>query len=73
MHRRNQIYIYIYKLMVEKPERKKPIETPQCRLENDTKMDVRKIGLEDVDWTHLTWDRDWCWALVNKAINLWDP
>jgi hypothetical protein len=28
-------------------------------------MDLREIGLEGVDWIHVTQDRDWWWALVN--------
>jgi hypothetical protein len=37
---------------------------PRRRCEDNIKMDLEKIGLEDVDWIHLVQDRKQCWALV---------
>jgi hypothetical protein len=31
--------------------------------------DLREIGWDDMDWIHLTWDRDKCLDLVNKVMN----
>jgi hypothetical protein len=42
-----------YKILVEKPEGKRPLEKPGCRWEDNTEMDFRKIGYEIVDWIHL--------------------
>jgi hypothetical protein len=36
-------------------------------------MNLRKIGLEDVYWIHLDWDRDQWQALVNMVMSLWVP
>jgi hypothetical protein len=36
-------------------------------------MDLREIGLEDVDWIYLGQDRDRCQALVNTVMNLRVP
>jgi hypothetical protein len=48
-----------YKIFFGKPEGKRPLQRPRCRWEKSTKMHLREIGLEDVDWTHLTQKRDW--------------
>jgi len=37
--------------------------------ENNIIMDLREIGWEDVDWTHLAQDKDQWRALVNTGIN----
>jgi hypothetical protein len=42
-----------YKLLVVKPEGKRPFGRPRHRWENNIKMDLREIGWEDVDWMHL--------------------
>jgi hypothetical protein len=34
------------------------------------KMDLHKIGFEDIDWIHLAQDRDRWWALVNTIMCL---
>jgi hypothetical protein len=46
------------KLLVGKPEGKRPLGRPRRRWE-DIRMDLRKIGWEGVDWMHLAQDRDW--------------
>jgi hypothetical protein len=43
--------------LVGKPEGKKPLARPRRRWEDNTAMDLRKIGREDVDWIHLAQDR----------------
>jgi hypothetical protein len=45
----------------------------KCRWEDNIKMDLMEIGLEDVDWIHVVQDMDWWRALVNMVINLWVP
>jgi hypothetical protein len=34
-------------------------------------VNLREIGLKDVDWIHLAQDGDQWWALVNTVMNLW--
>jgi hypothetical protein len=36
-------------------------------------MDVREIGLKDVNWIHLAQDRDGWWVLVNMVMYVWVP
>jgi hypothetical protein len=43
-----------YKILVGKPEGKRPFRRPWHRLENNIKMDLKGIGCDDVDWIHLT-------------------
>jgi hypothetical protein len=47
-----------YKISVGKPERKRPIENPRRRLEDNIKMDLKEIRWEGVDWMHLALDSD---------------
>jgi hypothetical protein len=47
-----------YKITVEKPEMKRPLERPRSRWEDNSGMDLREIGWEYVDWIHLAQDRD---------------
>jgi hypothetical protein len=56
-----------YNILVGKPEGKRPLGSPRHRWE-DIRMDLREIGWESVDWTHLTQDRDQWQALVNTWV-----
>jgi hypothetical protein len=61
----------MYKVLVGKPEGKRPLERLRRRWEDGLKMDPREIGWGDVEWIHLAQDRD-CWqAVVNAVMNLW--
>jgi len=46
------------KILVGKPDRKRPRERPRRRWEDNIRMDLRKIGWKGVDFTHLAQDRD---------------
>jgi hypothetical protein len=59
---------YVYKILIGKPERKKPLRRPSHRWEH-IRMDLRDTGWEIVDWIHLAQERDQWWALVNMVIN----
>jgi hypothetical protein len=48
---------YAYKVLVEKPEGKRPLGRPMRRWEDNIRMDLREIRWEDVDWIHLAQDR----------------
>jgi hypothetical protein len=60
----------VYKVLVEKPEGKRPLERPRRRWEDGIRMDLREIGLRDVDWIRLSQDRDRWRAVVSAVINL---
>jgi hypothetical protein len=47
----------VYRLLVGKPEGKRPLGRPRCRLIDDIKMDLLEIGLRVVDWIGLAQDR----------------
>jgi hypothetical protein len=58
-----------YKMLVKKPEEKRPLARHSRRREDNIKMRLRKIGFEAMDWIHLDQDRDRWRALVNTAMN----
>jgi hypothetical protein len=49
----------VYKVLVGKPEGKRPLRRPRHRWEDGIRMDRGEIGLGDVDWIQLAQDRDW--------------
>jgi hypothetical protein len=59
-----------YKILVGKPERKRPLRIPRHRQEDNIKIDLKEIGLQGEDWNHLTQGRAWWQALMNTVMNL---
>jgi hypothetical protein len=62
-----------YKILVGKPEGKRPLGRPRLRWEDNTRMDLREIGWGGMDLTDLAQDRDQWRALVNTILNLRVP
>jgi hypothetical protein len=62
-----------YNILIGKPKGKRMLGRPRYRQEDNTSMDLTKIGWEGVDWIHLSHDRDQWWALLNKVMNLQVP
>jgi hypothetical protein len=62
-----------YRLLVGKPEGKRPLGRPRCRWIDNIKMDFSEIGLSVVDWIGLAQDRCSWRALVNSVMNLRVP
>jgi hypothetical protein len=60
----------VYKVFVGKPKGKRPLGRPRHRWEDGIRMDLREIGLGDVDWIQLAQDRDRWWAVVSAVMNL---
>jgi hypothetical protein len=60
----------VYRVLVGKPEGKRPLGRPRRRWENGIKMDLREIGWGCVEWIHLAEDRDRWRAVVNAVMNL---
>jgi hypothetical protein len=60
----------VYRVLVGKPEGKRPMGRPRLRWE-DIKMDLKGCG--GMDWIELAQDRDRWRALVNAVMNLWVP
>jgi hypothetical protein len=46
-----------YRLLVGKPEGKRPLGRPRCRWVDNIRMDIREVGWGDVDWIGLAQDR----------------
>jgi hypothetical protein len=47
-----------YRILVGKPEEKRPLGRPRLRWLDNIKMDLREIGWHDMDWIDLVQDRD---------------
>jgi hypothetical protein len=63
----------VYKILVRKPDGKRPLGRPGHRLEDNIKMDLREIRFGGVDWIHLAQDTDRWRTLVNTKMNLRVP
>jgi hypothetical protein len=60
----------VYRVLVEKPEGKRPLGRPRRRWEDNIKMDLQEVGCGGMDWIGLAQDRDRWRALGNTVINL---
>ena len=63
----------VYRVLVGKPERKRPLGTPRCRWEDNIKMDLQEVGGGCVDWMELSQDRDRWRALVSAVMKVRVP
>ena len=63
----------VHRVLVGKPERKRPLGRPRRRLEDNIKMDLQEVGGGCGDWMELAQDRDMWWALVSTVRNLRVP
>ena len=59
----------VHKVLVEKPEGKRPLGRPRRRWEDNIKMDLQKVGRGYGDWMELARDRERGWTLVSTAMN----
>jgi hypothetical protein len=62
-----------YRILVGKPEGKRPLGRPRRKWVDNIEMDLREIGWDGMDWIDLTQDRDQWTALVNTVMNLRVP
>ncbi|KAJ4438735.1 hypothetical protein ANN_14686 [Periplaneta americana] len=62
-----------YRVLVGRPEVKRPLGRPRRRWEDNIKMDLREVGYDDRDWINLAQDRDHWRAYVRAAMNLRVP
>ena len=63
----------VYRVLVVKPEGKRPLERPRRRREDNIKMDLQEVGGGCGDWMKLSQDRDSWRALVSTVMNLRVP
>ena len=63
----------VYRVLVGKPQGKRPHGRPRHRWEDNIKMDLLGVGCGGMDWIDLAQDRDGWRALVNAVMNLYVP
>ena len=63
----------VYRVLVGKPEGKRPMGRPRRRWENNIKMDLQEVGGDCGDWMELAQDRDRWRALVSTVMNVRVP
>jgi hypothetical protein len=61
-----------YRILVGRPEGRRPLGRPRHRWEDNIKMDLQDVGW-GVDWIQLAQDRDRWRAVVNVVMNLQVP
>ena len=62
-----------YRVLVGKPESKRPLGGLRDRWEDNIKMDLREVGCDPRDWIALAEDKDQWQAYVRAVMNLWVP
>jgi len=60
----------VYRVLVEKPEGKRPLGIPRRRWEDNIKMDLQEVRCGGKDWMELAQDRDRCQAFVVMKLQV---
>jgi hypothetical protein len=63
----------VYRVLVGKPDRKRPLGRSMCRLEDNIKMNIRETGINGANCIQLANDRFHWQVFVNTVMNLWVP
>ena len=63
----------VYRVLVGKPERKRPLGRPRRRWVDNIRMDLQEVGCGFMDWIGLAQDRDGWRRLVSAVTNLRVP
>ena len=63
----------VHKVLVGKPEGKRPLGRPRRRWEDTIKMDLEEVGRVCGDWMELAQDRDRWWVFVSTVMNFGVP
>jgi hypothetical protein len=62
-----------YRVLVGRPERRRPIGRPRRRWEDNIKMNIQEVEWGGMDWIDMAQDRDRWRAVVSAVMNLWVP
>jgi hypothetical protein len=63
----------LYRVLLGKPEGKRPLRGPRRRWEDNIKIDLQEVGCRGMDWIELAQDIDMWRALVNAVMNIQVP
>jgi len=63
----------VYRVLVGKPEGKRPLGRRWCRWEDNIKMDLQEVGCGVMDWMELAQDRDRWRVFVSAVMNIRVP
>jgi len=63
----------VYRLLVGKPEGKRPLGRPRRRWVDNIRMDLQEVGCGYMDWIGMSQDRDSWRTLVSVVMNLRVP
>ena len=63
----------VHKVLVGKPEGKRPLGRPRCRWEDTIKTGLQEVGRGCGDWMELAQDTDRCRVLVSTVMNFRVP
>jgi len=63
----------VYRVLVGKPEGKKPLGRPRRRWVDNIRLDLQEVGCGYMDWIGLAQDRDRWRTLVSAVMNLRVP
>jgi hypothetical protein len=62
-----------YRILVERPEGRRPLGRPRHKREDNIKMDLQEVGWGAMEWIDMAQDRDRWLAVVNAVMNLRVP
>ena len=62
-----------YRVLVGRPEARRPLGRPSLRWDDNIKMDLQDVGWRGVDWIAVAEDRDRWRALMNAVMNIRVP
>jgi hypothetical protein len=60
----------VCRVLVGKPEGKRPLGRPRCRWEDNIKADLQEVGCGGMDWIELAQDRDRWREIVNAVMRV---
>jgi len=63
----------VYRVLLEKPEGRRPLGRPRRRWVDNIRMDLQEVGCGCMDWIELAQDRDRWRTLVSAVMNLRVP
>jgi hypothetical protein len=63
----------VYRVLVGRPEGKRPLRRPRCRWEDNIKIDLKEIGIDGTNWIQLAQDRFQWRVFVSTVMNIRVP